>query len=56
LLYGYAGSFCTGSEKQFFLIYIPTKVLCEKASVFEAISCYNAFIREIISKIFLRNL
>ena len=34
LLYGYAGSFCTGSEKQFFLIYIPTKVLIEKASVF----------------------
>ena len=42
--------------KNSFSLYIPTKVLCEKASVFEAISCYNAFMREIISKIFLRNL
>ena len=38
------------------MIYIPIKLLFEKASDFEAISCYNAFMREIISKIFLRNL
>ena len=41
--------------KNSFLIYIPQRY-CVKSSVLKRFQCYNAFMREIISKYFLRNL